>query len=176
VTSGGEGSRPMSELIGRVIEGYRIEAEIGRGGQATVYRATQLSLQRTVALKVASPQLASDPTLLERFTREGISAASPGHPHIIPVFEAGDAGGTALLAMKYVDGPSLDSLVRAPDGLEVRRTLAILRQVAEALDHISARGMVHRDVKPANVLIGPGDQPSRATTGRRPYPVPRAFR
>ncbi|MGD9695586.1 MAG: serine/threonine-protein kinase [Thermoleophilia bacterium] len=147
----------MSELVGRVIEGYRVEAELGRGGQAVVYRATQLSLQRTVALKVVSRALSSDANFLERFTREGIAAASLDHPHVIPVFEAGEAEGVAFLAMKYVDGPSLDGLLREPGGVEVRRSLAILRQVAEALDYVSSRGMVHRDVKPANILLGPGD-------------------
>ncbi|WP_217914119.1 serine/threonine-protein kinase [Miltoncostaea marina] len=151
------GADGTSELIGRVIEGYRVEAELGRGGQAVVYRATQLSLQRTVALKVVAPQLAADPDFLERFTREGIAAASLDHPHIIPVFEAGEADGFAFLAMKFVDGPTLDALVRAPGGVGVRRALAILRQVAEALDHMARGGMVHRDVKPANVLLGPGD-------------------
>ncbi|MFP5451088.1 MAG: serine/threonine-protein kinase [Thermoleophilia bacterium] len=144
-------------MIGRELEGYRIEAELGRGGQAVVYRATQLSLQRTVALKVVSPQLSSDANFKERFTREGIAAASLDHPHVIPVFEAGEADGLAFLAMKYVDGPSLDAVLHQPGGVEPRRVMAILRQVAEALDYMAERGLVHRDVKPANILLAPGD-------------------
>ena len=147
----------VSDMIGRELEGYRIEAELGRGGQAVVYRATQLSLQRTVALKVVSPQLSSDANFKERFTREGIAAASLDHPHVIPVFEAGEADGLAFLAMKYVDGPSLDAVLHQPGGVEPRRVMAILRQVAEALDYMADRGLVHRDVKPANILLGPGD-------------------
>ncbi len=146
-----------SDLTGRVVGGYRIDSELGRGGQAVVYRATQLSLQRTVALKVVTGQLSADTSFLERFTREGIAAASLDHPHIIPVFEAGEADGVAYLAMKYIDGPSFDGLLRQQGGIEARRSLAILHQVAEALDYVAERDMVHRDVKPANVLLGPGD-------------------
>ena len=148
----------MGDLIGREIEGYRVEAEIGRGGQAVVYRATQLSLQRAVALKVVTAPLSSDAAFRARFAREGIAAASLDHPHIIPVFEAGETEDMAFLAMKFVDGPSLEGVIRSAHGIEVRRTLGIVRQVAEALDHISALGMVHRDVKPANILLGPGDR------------------
>ncbi|MEW6583707.1 MAG: serine/threonine-protein kinase, partial [Actinomycetota bacterium] len=147
----------MTDLVGQTIEGYRIEAEIGRGGQAVVYRATQLSLQRAVALKVVGPHGGLDPGFLERFRREGISAARLEHPHVIPVYEAGEHDGVAFLAMKLVDGPTLDGLVRQEGPLPYRRAVALLRQVAEALDYAAGRGLVHRDVKPANVLIGPGD-------------------
>ncbi len=144
-------------MIGRTIGGYRIESELGRGGQAVVYRATQLSLQRLVALKVVSPQFSADEGFLDRFKREGISAASLDHPHVIPVYESGEAEGVAYLAMKLVDGPTLDHLIRAQGALPVHRALNILRQVADALDYAAKRGLVHRDVKPANVLLGPGD-------------------
>ena len=147
----------MSQMIGRVLAGFRIEAELGRGGQAVVYRATQLALQRQVALKVVSGQLSADPSFQERFTREGISAASLDHPHVIPVYEAGDADGMAYLAMKFIDGPSLDDLIRAGEGLTPLRGMSILHQIAEALDYANGRGLVHRDIKPANILLGPGD-------------------
>ncbi len=144
-------------MIGRTLQGYRIDDEIGRGGQAIVYRATQLSLQRTVALKVVSSQYSSDPGFRERFRLEGISAARLEHPHIVPVYEAGDADGLSFLAMKYVEGPSIDVVVRSGGAFPVRRTLNVLGQIAGALDHADRLGVVHRDVKPANILLGPGD-------------------
>jgi serine/threonine-protein kinase len=144
-------------MIGRVLEGYRIEAELGRGGQAVVYRATQLALQRQVALKIVSHQLSADPSFLERFKREGISAANLDHPHVIPVYEAGEADGLAFLSMKFIDGPSLDDVIRGGQGLTAQRAMTILRQVAEALDYAHGTGLVHRDIKPANILLGPGD-------------------
>lgn len=147
----------MTDLIGKTLEGYRIEAELGRGGQAVVYRATQLSLQRQVALKVVAPGLGLDPGFIERFRREGVSAARLDHPHVVPVYEAGESEGLAFLAMKLVDGPTLDGLVRQEGLLPRPRVLALLEQVARALDYTASHGLVHRDVKPANILVGPGD-------------------
>jgi serine/threonine protein kinase len=147
----------MSDLIGRTLAGYRVEAELGRGGQAVVYRATQLSLQRQVALKVVAPGLGLDPGFAERFRREGVSAARLDHPHVVPVYEAGESDGFAFLAMKLVDGPALDGLVRKEGLLPRPRALAILSQVAQALDYAASQGLVHRDVKPGNILVGPGD-------------------
>ncbi|MFN8111017.1 MAG: serine/threonine-protein kinase [Thermoleophilia bacterium] len=144
-------------MIGRVLEGYRIDAELGRGGQAVVYRATQLSLQRVVALKVVTPTISADDTFLQRFRREGIAAASLEHPNIIPVYEAGDADGLAFLAMKFVDGPSLDAVMRGAGGITPQRSMFVVGQVADALDHAHARGLVHRDVKPANILLDSSD-------------------
>jgi serine/threonine protein kinase len=144
--------------IGSDLLGYRIEALLGRGGMSVVYRAEDLRLKRKVALKLLAPQLADDDRFRERFLRESELAASIDHPHVIPIYEAGDADGLLYIAMRYVEGSDLKRLLESDEPLEPRRTLALLTQVADALDAAHARGLVHRDVKPANILIGDGDQ------------------
>ena len=108
--SGPFAGRP-SELIGRQIAGYRIEHEIGRGGMAVVYRARDLRLDRTVALKLLAPELARNDTFRRRFTHESRVAAAIDHPHIVPVFEAGETGGVLYIAMRYVPGQDLRHLL-----------------------------------------------------------------
>jgi serine/threonine protein kinase len=151
----------MSDPAGREIVGYRIDAEIGRGGRAVVHRATQLARQRTVALKVVP----GDAAERARIVREGTAAAAIDHPHVLPVYDAGESGGHAFIAMRLVDGSSLEELARAPGGVEARRALAILRQVAEALDHLAGRGTAHGDVRAGGVLVGPGDHAYLAGAG-----------
>ena len=137
------------------IAGYRIEARVGRGGMGEVYRAVQLNLGRRVALKVLAPKLAADDVFRRRFLRESRIAASIDHPSIIPIFETGEDGGLLYIAMRYVDGMDLASLLRREGRLEPARALAIMAQVASALDAAHARGLVHRDVKPGNILLAP---------------------
>jgi DNA-binding beta-propeller fold protein YncE/predicted Ser/Thr protein kinase len=142
---------------GSVIAGHRIEAVAGRGGMGVVYRARELALDRLVALKVVAHGLADDPAFRERFRRESKIAASLDHPNVIPVFGAGEEDGLAWIAMRYVEGDDLRSLVRREGPLDPARAARIVSQVAAALDAAHATGLVHRDVKPANVLLGPGD-------------------
>lgn len=146
----------MDDLIGRRIGGYRVEAPIGRGSRAVVVRATQIDRQRTVALKVAAAPLA-DAAFRARLATQGAVAAGLDHPHLVPVYGSGQEDGRAYLAMRLIDGPSLADLIRAPVGLEARRALAVLRQVAEAVDDVAGRGLAHGAVTPANILVGPGD-------------------
>jgi serine/threonine-protein kinase len=138
--------------------GYRIEALLGRGGMSVVYRAEDLRLKRKVALKLLAPQLAEDERFRERFLRESELAASIDHPHVIPIYEAGEAGGLLFIAMRYVEGSDLRRLLETERRLEPKRALALLAQVASALDAAHQRGLVHRDVKPANILIAEGEQ------------------
>jgi hypothetical protein len=142
---------------GTLFAGHRIEAVAGRGGMGVVYRATQLALDRVVALKVVAPDLVEDATVRARFLRESKIAASLEHPHVLPIYYAGEEDGVAYIAMRYVEGDDLRSLVRREGALPPARAARIVAQVASALDAAHAAGLVHRDVKPANVLLGPED-------------------
>ena len=135
------------------IAGYRIEARVGRGGMGEVYRAVQLSLGRRVALKVLVPELAADDLFRRRFLRESRIAASIDHPSVIPIYDSGEDGGLLYIAMRYVDGSDLATLLEREGRLEPARAMAIMTQVASALDAAHTRGLVHRDVKPANILL-----------------------
>jgi len=138
---------------GTTVAGYRIEALIGRGGMGAVYRADEEGLGRKVALKVIAPELASDERFRERFLRESRIAASLDHPHVIPIYQAGDDDGLLYLAMRYVEGYDLAKLIAEHGALDPKRTVDLLSQIAEALDAAHEKGLVHRDVKPSNVLI-----------------------
>jgi serine/threonine protein kinase len=140
-----------SLAAGSTVAGYRIEALIGRGGMGAVYRAVEEGLERKVALKLIAPELAQDERFRERFLRESRIAASLDHPHVIPIYQAGEEDG--VLAMRYVEGTDLARLVAEEGALEPRRAVELLSQVAEALDAAHEKGLVHRDVKPSNVLI-----------------------
>ncbi|HMG63993.1 MAG TPA: serine/threonine-protein kinase, partial [Streptosporangiaceae bacterium] len=138
--------------VGSLVAGYRLEQQIGQGGMAVVYRAHDSRLDRDVALKVLAPALAEDDSFRQRFIRESRAAARVDDAHIIPVFEAGEESGVLFIAMRFVRGGDVRSLLDREGPLPPGRATEIISQVASALDSAHARGLVHRDVKPANML------------------------
>jgi serine/threonine protein kinase/beta-lactam-binding protein with PASTA domain len=141
-------------LIGRVLDGrYRIGPRIARGGMATVYEATDLRLDRVCALKVMHTGLGDDDDFAARFVREARSAAKLSHPHVVAVFDQGDDDGTLFLAMEYIPGHTLRDLIRKEAPMPPRKALAMVEPVLSALAAAHHAGMIHRDVKPENVLL-----------------------
>src|SRR5262249_14293040 len=147
--------RPADPRLGTTVGGYRIDSLIGRGGMSVVYLAEQVRLERKVALKLIAPDLAEDPKFEERFVRESKLAASLEHPNIVTVYEAAETDGVLYLAMRYVARTDLKRLIDAEGALEPGRAASIIAQAAAALDAAHAEGLIHRDVKPGNILITP---------------------
>ena len=146
---------------GAMLAGYRIEEEIGRGGMAVVYCAYDDHLDRRVALKVLAPDLARDEEFRARFIQESRIAAATEHPNIIPVFSAGEADGVLYIAMRYIPDGDVRSLIDRVGPLPPARACALVAQAASALDAAHARGLVHRDVKPTNMLLEISPRTSR---------------
>ena len=139
--------------VGTEIAGHRVASVIGRGGMSVVYLAEHLRLRRRVALKILGPELAEDEAFRERFVRESRIAAGLDHPNIVTVYDAGEADGVLYISMRYVEGTDLERLLRTDTRLDPARAISIVSQAAAALDAAHAEGLVHRDVKPGNILL-----------------------
>ena len=144
----------MSTLVGMQLNGrYRLDAQIGAGGMSTVYRAFDAMLERQVAIKLMHREIASDSDQLERFRREARSVAQLSHPHIVGVIDAGEDDGRPYIVFEYVEGETLKDRIRRMGRLPIDEAVAYAIEIARALGAAHARGIVHRDVKPQNVLI-----------------------
>ena len=154
--------------IGAEIAGYRLLSLVTRGGMAVVYLAEDLRLGRKVALKILAAELAEDDDFRTRFLRESKTAASIDHPNVIPIYDAGEAEGHLYIAMRHVDDIDLKALLKAEPELEIARATSIASQIAGALGAAHKRDLVHRDVKPANVLIIRRTTAGSSTTSTSP--------
>ncbi len=141
-------------MVGRTISHYKILSEVGRGGMGVVYKAEDTKLDRTVALKFLAPHLLEDEEARKRFHREAKAAAGLSHPNICTVYEIGEEDGQTFLVMEFIEGEGLDNKIdRGP--LALKEALSFARQVGDGLAAAHAKGVVHRDIKPGNLLVTP---------------------
>src|SRR3712207_3858183 len=146
---------------GTAFADYEVRSVIGRGGMGVVYLARDVRLDRQVALKLLAPEFTAHEQFRARFLRESRLAAAVDHPNIIPIYEAGDAAGQLFIAMRFVPGVDLRTELDRRTRLELPEAMPLLQQVADALDAAHAAGLVHRDVKPGNVLLAQRSGPGR---------------
>src|SRR5207249_978241 len=143
-------------LVGDEFAGYQMRAVLGRGGMSVVYQAENLRLSNVIALKVLAPELASDDVFRARFLEESRIAASLNHPNVIPIYDMGSSDGLLYIAMRYVSGTDMRQMIKKRGRIQPETALFLLGQAARALDAAHRQGLVHRDVKPGNMLIERG--------------------
>ena len=142
---------------GSTFGGYEVESVVGLGGIGILYRARQVRLDRPVALKLVEPGVARDPVVRERLRREARAVASLDHPNVVPLYEAGEEDGTVFIVTRWIEGTELGALIHQDGPLEYGRAARIGAQIADALETAAEKGLVHRDVKPSNVIVTPED-------------------
>ncbi len=142
---------------GSTFAGYQIEGVVGAGGLGILYRARQLRLDRPVALKLIEPAVAHDPVVRERLRREARAVAALDHPNVAPLYEAGEEAGSVYIVTRWVEGTELGTLIEDSGPLEPGRAAWVAAQIASALDVAHQKGLVHRDVKPSNVIVSRED-------------------
>src|SRR5262245_49615867 len=147
----------MDELSGQTLGPYELVDKLGSGGMGAVYRGVHRRLQQARAIKVLPPQLAQDPNFVARFAREATLSAELRHPNIVAIHDFSEAEGFQYIVMELIEGVSLRALIEAEGPLPVERALVLLAQLADALDYAHSRTVVHRDLKSANVIVGPDD-------------------
>lgn len=143
----------MTELVGHSLGQYHVTAQIGKGGMATVYQATQASMKRTVAIKVLPRTLTHEEKFLERFYREVQIVASLQHPYILPVYDYGEYDGSPYIVMAFMSGGTLADLIAQDGAMNPAEVMRMVQQMADALDYAHRKGVIHRDFKPNNVLL-----------------------
>ena len=141
---------------GSTFAGYEVQSVVGLGGVGVLYRARQLRLDRPVALKLVEPEVARDPVVRERLRREARAVASIDHPNVVPLYEAGEEDGTVYIATRWIEGTELGALIHDEGPLDPVRAARTAAQIAAALDSAHGKGLVHRDVKPSNVILTDG--------------------
>jgi serine/threonine protein kinase len=147
----------MGNLIGKTIGKFEIKERVGEGGMATVYKAFDPTLQRTVAVKTLLPSLAANSELVQRFHREAVTAANLKHSNIVVIYEVGSFEGQNYIVMEFLEGVTLRQEIRRLGTLPLPRICKILSQLADALDYAHSHGLIHRDIKPGNIILGDGD-------------------
>jgi serine/threonine-protein kinase len=155
----------VEQLVGRRLGPYELQSKLGSGGMGTVYRAVHRTLGQTRAIKILPPMLANDESFVKRFQREAMIAANLHHPHVVQIYDVREEDGYFYIAMELIEGSSLEDLIRQQGALPGPRIIALLRQLAEALDFAHGRSVLHRDIKPANVLVRPDGHVTLADFG-----------
>lgn len=140
-------------MIGQKFGAYEIKKEIGRGGMGIVYKAVQISLGREVAIKILPPQLSLETEFVQRFYREARSAANLKHPNIVTIHDVGEENGTYYFAMEYLEGGSLEERIEKGGAFPLEEAESVITQIAGALDYAHNNGIIHRDIKPGNIII-----------------------